>query len=133
MLDSLISIAWGDRSNEINQLFSGMMVFILFTQVIRHFRYRYRISRWELHLQRIERDTREHGRVTITDLDVSALPPTDPYTQLWEFLPPFLVMCGLLGTFIGLTLALGNIPFEGDSQQIQAGVREALPAMGLLG
>ena len=111
MLDALISIAWGDRSNDINRLFTGLMLLIFFTQLLRHFRYRYRISSWEQRLYRIERDTKEHGKVTITERDISALPPSDPYTKLWEFLPPFTVMCGLLGTFIGLTLALGEIPF----------------------
>ena len=39
-------------------------------------------------------------------------------------------MLGLLGTFVGLTLALALIPFGGSAQEIQQGVKEALPSMG---
>ena len=57
-------------------------------------------------------------------------PPHSASAQLWIVLPPVIIMFGLIGTFIGLTLALALIPFGGTPSEIQAGVQAALPSMG---
>ncbi|MEM1009405.1 MAG: MotA/TolQ/ExbB proton channel family protein, partial [Myxococcota bacterium] len=71
---------------------------------------------------------REEGVVTVTDAD--ALPPQNPYMRFWTLLPSWALMFGLLGTFVGLTLSLAEIPVTGEVEAIQKGLSRSIPSMG---
>ncbi len=48
----------------------------------------------------------------------------------WERLPGVAVLLGLLGTFIGLTGALTQLPYSGGLKQLAGGLQQVLPLMG---
>lgn len=130
MLETLILIAWGDRSNSINQLFTALAGVIILSQIIRAFRFWLSVRTWQNHFFAAKLEYEREGELEISVSLKELIPPQNAHSRLWTITPPILTMFGLLGTFIGLTLALAVIPFGGDSSAIQAGVKEALPSMG---
>lgn len=48
----------------------------------------------------------------------------------WKGLSGLAILLGLLGTFIGLTFALTQLPFKGSLQQLTGGLQVVLPLMG---
>lgn len=130
MWETLVLIAWSDRSNLINQSFTALLALVAVSQVVRFFRFRGELDRWSQIFAQAKLDFEREGSIRLSYALDDLLPPNPTKTQLWVQLPSILMMLGLLGTFIGLTLALALIPFGGDAQQIQQGVKEALPSMG---
>jgi|GEM_PF-1677684 len=130
MWETLALIAWSDRSNLINQSFTALLGLVALSQVVRFFRFRGELDRWSKIFAQAKLDFEREGSIRLSYALDDLLPPNPSKTQLWVQLPSILMMLGLLGTFIGLTLALALIPFGGSAQQIQQGVKEALPSMG---
>lgn len=54
----------------------------------------------------------------------------DDRSNPWEKLPGLAILLGLLGTFIGLTFALTQLPFQGNLKQLTGGLQQVLPLMG---
>ncbi len=50
--------------------------------------------------------------------------------QAWERWPGVAVLLGLLGTFVGLTAALTQLPFQGGLSKLTDGLQLVLPLMG---
>lgn len=130
MWETLALIAWSDRSNLINQSFTVLLAMVAISQVVRFFRFRAELDRWSRIFAQAKLDFEREGSIRLNYALDDLLPPNPSKTQLWVQLPSILMMLGLLGTFIGLTLALALIPFGGNAEQIQQGVKEALPSMG---
>lgn len=130
MLHTLLDIAWGAHSNFLNQVFSLLLVSMLAIQAIRFLIFWDRINQWSRAFveAKIAFDN-EHAVKLNSKMD-ELQPPHSASDQLWILLPPVIIMLGLIGTFVGLTLALAVIPFGGTAQEIQAGVQKALPSMG---
>jgi hypothetical protein len=132
MWETLALIAWSERSNVINQAFTLLLAVVLFSQVARWLRYSASLERWHRIFSQAQLDFEREGSLKIESKGIfnDLLPPNPHTSQLWTNLPSILMMLGLLGTFVGLTLALALIPFGGSAQEIQQGVKEALPSMG---
>jgi hypothetical protein len=130
MWQTLIDIAWGERSNGLNQIFSAMLGVITLSQGVRYARFHIALGRWKGVFGQAKLDFEREGSIKLTRSLDDLLPPNPAATQLWVQLPPLLLMLGLLGTFIGLTLALAQIPFSGTAREVQEGVKQALPSMG---
>ena len=130
MFSTLLDIAWGAHSNALNQIFSMLLLAILVVQAIRFLIFWDRINQWSRAFveAKIAFDN-EHAVKLKSKMD-ELQPPHSASAQLWILLPPVIIMMGLIGTFVGLTLALAVIPFGGSAQEIQAGVQKALPSMG---
>ncbi len=128
MLENMYKIALGDRAGVLNRVFTILMILMVVIQFFRWFRFRLRLSRWGYRLFRLEQDAREEGVVTAIDPDV--LPPLDPYVRFWDMVPSMAIMLGLLGTFIGLTLSLSEIPVTVNVEDIRKGLSKAIPSMG---
>lgn len=128
MLNQLIEIAW--KSAYLNQIFSLLLIMILFLQIIRHISFRLAVSHWAVVFESYHREFRDQKNARYElDKQEELIPPQ--YNQpIWHILPSILTMLGLLGTFIGLTLALAVIPFGGETDEILDGVKRALPMMG---
>lgn len=130
MWQTLADIAWGARSNALNQAFTAAFVVISLSQGVRYLRFQLALGRWGGVFAQAKLDFEREGSIKLTRSLDDLLPPNPAASQLWAQLPPLLLMCGLLGTFVGLTLALAQIPFGGSAQEVQDGVKEALPSMG---
>lgn len=130
MFSTLLEIAWGDRANFLNQLFSIMLVMITVTQAFRFFVFWDRINQWSRAFVSAKIAFDREKTVELQSRLDELQPPHSASDQLWIVIPPVLIMFGLIGTFIGLTLALAVIPFGGSPADIQKGVQEALPSMG---
>ena len=130
MWETLALIAWSERSNLINQAFTLLLAVVMLSQLVRFMRYSSALERWGKIFAQAKLDFEREGSIRLSYALDDLLPPNPNTTQLWVNLPSLLMMLGLLGTFIGLTLALALIPFGGSAQEIQQGVKEALPSMG---
>lgn len=128
MFETLYDISLGNRAGILNRFFTIAMLLLLFVQLVRIFRFRLRLARWRYRLHLLEQEAREEGVVTVTDPAV--LPPLDAYVRFWDGVPSMAIMFGLLGTFIGLTLSLSEIPVTGDVEAIQKGLSRSIPSMG---
>lgn len=128
MLENMYGIALGERAGLLNRIFTILMILMVVIQVFRWIRFRVRLQRWGYRLFRLEQDAREEGVVTAIDSEV--LPPLDPYVRFWDQVPSTAIMLGLLGTFIGLTLSLSEIPVSVDVELIRKGLSKAIPSMG---
>lgn len=128
MLENMYKIALGDRAGVLNRVFTILMIIMVSIQLYRWIRFRLRLSRWGFRLLRLEQDAREEGVVTAIDPEV--LPPLDPYVRFWDMVPSMAIMLGLMGTFIGLTLSLSEIPVTMNVEDIRQGLSKAIPSMG---
>lgn len=128
MLENMYQIALGDRAGLLNRIFTILMILMVAVQIFRWIRFHLRLQRWSFRLYRLEQDAREEGVVTAIDPEV--LPPLDPYARFWDQVPSTAIMLGLLGTFIGLTLSLSEIPVSVDVELIRKGLSKAIPSMG---
>lgn len=130
MLADLINIAWGSQAGALNQLFSVLLITVTVVQLGRFLIFWDRINQWaRAFVEAKLAFDNEHAVRLKSNMD-ELQPPHSASAQIWVLLPPVLIMLGLIGTFIGLTLALGQIPFDGDASKIQEGVKRALPSMG---
>lgn len=130
MLTTLIEIAWGDRANFLNQIFSIFMLLIILIQALRYFMFWDRINQWSRAFVSAKIAFDREKTVQLESRMDELQPPHSASDQLWIVIPPIIIMFGLIGTFIGLTLALAVIPFGGTPAEIQIGVQKALPSMG---
>ena len=130
MWQTLTDIAWGARSNALNQAFTAALGVTVLSQLVRYTRFQLALGRWRGVFGQAKLDFEREGSIKLTRSLDDLLPPNPAATQLWVQLPPLLLMLGLLGTFIGLTLALAQIPFDGTAREVQDGVKQALPSMG---
>jgi hypothetical protein len=128
MLETIYHIAWGYRGGILNRSFTLITLLIIAIQCWRWFSFHLRITRWRYRLHLLEQEAREEGVVTVTDPE--ALPPLDPYMRFWDQVPAMAIMFGLLGTFIGLTVSLSQIPVTGEVEAIQKGLSVSIPSMG---
>lgn len=112
----------------LNRVFSIATILLLVIQGWRMLRFRMRLGHWRFRLHMLEQEAREEGVVTVTDPTV--LPPLDAYTRFWDTTPAMAIMFGLLGTFIGLTLSLSQIPTTGEVDAIQNALSQTIPSMG---
>ncbi len=128
MLENMYKIALGDRAGVLNRVFTILMIIMVVVQILRWARFRLRLRKWGFRLFKLEQDAREEGVVTAIDSDV--LPPLDPYVRFWDQVPSMAIMLGLLGTFVGLTLSLSEIPVSVDVELIRKGLSKAIPSMG---
>lgn len=128
MFETMFQISLGSRAGLLNRGFTIIMLVLVLIQVWRLFHFHFRLVRWRYRLHLLEREAREEGVVTVTGSD--ALPPLDPYARFWDMIPSMAIMFGLLGTFIGLTLSLSEIPVTGQTAAIQKGLSRAIPSMG---
>tara|TARA_B100000609_G_scaffold56200_1_gene43710 strand:- start:4846 stop:5835 length:990 start_codon:yes stop_codon:yes gene_type:complete len=124
----MYQISLGSRAGVLNRAFTIAMLLLIVVQVWRLFHFHFRLVRWRYRLHLLEQEAREEGVVTVTDPE--ALPPVNPYARFWEMVPSMAIMFGLLGTFIGLTLSLSEIPVTGDVEAIQKGLSRSIPSMG---
>ena len=130
MWETLVLIAWGTRSNPLNQAFTILLGLTLLSQLIRYWKFQSKLSQWIRVFVEAKISFEREGAVQIKGNMDELHPPQAAFSQLWFNVPPLLIMLGLLGTFIGLTLALAVIPFGGTPDAIQDGVKQALPSMG---
>ncbi|MAD61256.1 MAG: hypothetical protein CMH49_07085 [Myxococcales bacterium] len=130
MLTTLIEIAWGDRANGLNQIFSLLFILIFVIQSLRFVIFWDKINQWSRAFVSAKLAFDQDGSIKIESRMDELQPPHSASAQLWIVLPPVIIMFGLIGTFIGLTLALALIPFGGTAAEIQTGVQSALPSMG---
>ena len=130
MLTTLIEIAWGDRANLLNQIFSIFLLLIVVIQALRYFMFWDRINQWSRAFVSAKIAFDREKTVQLESRMDELQPPHSASDQLWIVIPPIIIMFGLIGTFIGLTLALAVIPFGGSPAEIQQGVQRALPSMG---
>lgn len=130
MLTTLIEIAWGDRANGLNQAFSVLLIFVFVIQSLRFAVFWDKINQWSRAFVSAKLAFDQDGSIKIESRMDELQPPHSASAQLWIVLPPIIIMFGLIGTFVGLTLALALIPFGGNATEIQAGVQSALPSMG---
>jgi hypothetical protein len=128
MFQTMYDISMGARAGVLNRIFTVAMLLLVLIQIGRWLHFRIRLTRWRYRFHLLEQEAREEGVVTITE--ASALPPTNPYTRFWEMLPSMAIMFGLLGTFVGLTLSLSELPVTGDVEAIQKGLSRSIPSMG---
>ncbi len=128
MYEKIFEIAFGSRAGVLNRFFSAVTIFIILLQFWRYFQLSRRIRQWLYKLTHLEQEAREEGVVTVTD--PSYLPPLDPYARVWDQIPAMALMFGLMGTFIGLTLSLSEIPVTIDVEAIRKGLSSAIPSMG---
>ena len=130
MLTTLIEIAWGDRANVLNQIFSIFLLLTVVVQALRYFMFWDRINQWARAFVSAKIAFDREKTVKLESRMDELQPPHSASDQLWIVIPPIIIMFGLIGTFIGLTLALAVIPFGGSPAEIQEGVQRALPSMG---
>lgn len=130
MLSTLIEIAWGDRANTLNQAFSLLLILTFMVQSFRLVIFWDKINQWSRAFVSAKLAFDQDKTIKIQSKMDELQPPHSASAQLWIVLPPVIIMFGLIGTFIGLTLALALIPFGGTAAEIQAGVQSALPSMG---
>ncbi|MCB9639594.1 MAG: MotA/TolQ/ExbB proton channel family protein [Myxococcales bacterium] len=128
MFQTMYDISLGARAGILNRFFTVAMLLLVVVQLWRLFHFRMRLSRWRDRLLLLEQEAREEGVVTVTDNKV--LPPTNPYMRFWDMVPSMAIMFGLLGTFVGLTLSLSELPVTGEVDQIQKGLSRSIPSMG---
>ena len=128
MFEKFVEIAFGSRAGILNRIFSALTILIILLQIWRYFQLSRRIRQWLYKLTQLEQEAREEGVVTVTD--PSYLPPLDPYARVWDQVPSMALMFGLLGTFVGLTLSLSEIPVTIDVEAIRQGLSSAIPSMG---
>ncbi|MCK6510271.1 MotA/TolQ/ExbB proton channel family protein [Myxococcota bacterium] len=128
MFQTMYDISMGGRAGILNRIFTVAMLLVVAVQLWRLLHFRVRLSRWRDRLRLLEQEAREEGVVTATDEDV--LPPTNPYARFWDMVPSMAIMFGLLGTFVGLTLSLSELPVTGEVDQIQKGLSRSIPSMG---
>lgn len=128
MFQTLYEISLGHRAGILNRFFTIAMLLLVVVQIGRILRFRLRLARWRYRLHLLEQEAREEGVVTVTDPAV--LPPLDAYARFWDGVPSMAIMFGLLGTFIGLTLSLSEIPVTGEVEAIQKGLSRSIPSMG---
>ena len=130
MFSDLVEIAWGPQAGFLNQGFSILLITITFIQLGRFLLFWDRLNQWARAFVEAKLAFDNENAVKLKSKMDELQPPHSASDQLWILLPPVLIMLGLIGTFIGLTLALGQIPFDGDAAKIQEGVKRALPSMG---
>ena len=130
MISTLLEIAWGSRANTLNQLFSFILLLILVIQLFRFIAFWDKINQWSRIFLSAKIAFDQDQTVKIKSKLDELQPPQSASAQLWVVLPPLIIMFGLIGTFVGLTLALAVIPFGGSAEEIQKGVQLALPNMG---
>lgn len=128
MFQTMYDISMGGRAGILNRIFTVVMLLLVAVQLWRLLHFHVRLSRWRFRLHLLEQEAREEGVVTATDDDV--LPPTNPYARFWDMIPSMAIMFGLLGTFVGLTLSLSELPVTGEVEQIQKGLSRTIPSMG---
>ena len=128
MFQTMYDISMGGRAGILNRIFTVVMLLVVAVQLWRLLHFHLRLSRWRDRLRLLEQEAREEGVVTATDEDV--LPPTNPYARFWDMVPSMAIMFGLLGTFVGLTLSLSELPVTGEVDQIQKGLSRSIPSMG---
>jgi hypothetical protein len=130
MLTTLIEIAWGERANALNQGFSILLIIIFIVQAFRLLVFWDKINQWTRAFVSAKIAFDQEHVVKIESQMDELQPPHAASDQFWLVSPPMIIMFGLIGTFVGLTLALAVIPFGGSASEIQAGVQKALPSMG---
>jgi hypothetical protein len=128
MFQTMFQISLGSRAGLLNRAFTIIMLVLVVVQLFRLIRFHFRLVKWRYRLHLLEQEAREEGVVTATDPAV--LPPLDAYTRFWDMIPSMAIMFGLLGTFVGLTLSLSEIPVTGEVDAIQKGLSRAIPSMG---
>ena len=130
MFSDLVKIAWGPQAGFLNQGFSILLIMVTLIQLGRFLLFWDRINQWARAFVEAKLAFDNENAVKLKSKMDELQPPHSASDQLWILLPPVLIMLGLIGTFIGLTLALGQIQFDGDAAKIQEGVKKALPSMG---
>ena len=130
MFQLLLEIAWGDRANALNQGFSILLILIVIIQTFRILVFWDKINQWTRAFVSAKIAFDQEHAVKIESQMDELQPPHSASDQFWLVIPPVIIMFGLIGTFIGLTLALAVIPFGGTASEIQLGVQKALPSMG---
>ncbi len=128
MFQTMYDISMGTRAGLLNRSFTIAMLILVVYQLWRLFTSYLKLKNWANRLTILEQEAREEGVVTIAETNV--LPPIDAYSRLWEMIPSMAIMFGLLGTFIGLTVSLSEIPVTGDVLAIQKGLSLSIPSMG---